>query len=339
MTKSFQKSTVFRNLFEGVILAIVISVANVSFAQSREWVKVESGTLAWLKAIHFVDEKTGWIGGSAGTLLKTSDGGGSWQRHKSPTRDQIRDLYFFGKETGWMLCERSIFGKSGFPPTYILKTEDSGESWKIIDIEAGRERMLRFVAGSDRKLKYVIGEMGTMLSKSPDREFFTRSTLATKAILSDGHMFGPDRGVIVGGAGTILSTDDGGITWRDAVYPNEEDSGKFNSVHFADNRSGWIAGNDGIILHTSNAGKSWKRQVSGTTNNLQDIHFMDAENGIAVGENGTILTTVDGGQTWTKELRTPTHNLERISFLGTRRFVTGFGGALLSKELSKGFRL
>lgn len=63
---------------------------------------------------------------------------------------------------------------------------------------------------------------------------------------------------------------------------------------------GWIAGWNGVILHSSDGGKTWVRQETGVLQGLDCIFFTDAKNGWAVGWAGTILSTGDGGKTWQK---------------------------------------
>ena len=61
---------------------------------------------------------------------------------------------------------------------------------------------------------------------------------------------------------------------------------------------GWIAGYDGVILHSSDGGKTWKKQNAGVALSLEALFFLDAQNGWAVGWAGTVLRTVDGGNKW-----------------------------------------
>ena len=79
-----------------------------------------------------------------------------------------------------------------------------------------------------------------------------------------------------------------------------------NAVCFTDSVTGWIAGDSGVILHTSDGGISWQIQQSGTQNDIVEIFFLDENRGWASSYNfselpyGTlILKTTDGGNTWT----------------------------------------
>lgn len=43
----------------------------------------------------------------------------------------------------------------------------------------------------------------------------------------------------------------------------------------------------------------WVKQVSNTTETLNNTHFVNNSIGFAVGNNGTIIKTTDGGTNWT----------------------------------------
>ncbi len=66
-------------------------------------------------------------------------------------------------------------------------------------------------------------------------------------------------------------------------------------VAFADAARGWIAGSGGTILSTSDGGKSWSLQASGTNVDLQSVFALDARTAWVVGANGTVLATATGG--------------------------------------------
>lgn len=62
----------------------------------------------------------------------------------------------------------------------------------------------------------------------------------------------------------------------------------------------WVAGSDGKILHTDQAGAAWNwtPQKSGVEANLQAVAAWDKQRAVAVGNNGLALVTADGGAHW-----------------------------------------
>jgi photosystem II stability/assembly factor-like uncharacterized protein len=107
------------------------------------------------------------------------------------------------------------------------------------------------------------------------------------------------------GAGQTMSFD---LLWTAVLGAGPEwiqqTSGttvNLQAVDFADDQHGWVVGNSGTILHSSDGGSTWSPQESGTTVTLWDVDFVDTNRGWVVGNSGTILTTTDGGATWTQQ--------------------------------------
>lgn len=73
------------------------------------------------------------------------------------------------------------------------------------------------------------------------------------------------------------------------------------SVHFVDQNTGWISGEDGFIAKSSDGGETWADLMSGVTQNLYTLFFFNATTGWAAGykdDVAIIIKTVDGGETW-----------------------------------------
>ncbi len=98
----------------------------------------------------------------------------------------------------------------------------------------------------------------------------------------------------VGDERTAIYKEAGSTQWKSLSLDIPENY-NLNGVFFTDSLTGWIVGDEGTILHTTN-GTDWNSQ-SGSTHNLRDIFFVDSENGWVVGDY-KILHTSDGGQTW-----------------------------------------
>ncbi|MCC2632248.1 MAG: glycosyl hydrolase, repeat protein [Ramlibacter sp.] len=129
--------------------------------------------------------------------------------------------------------------------------------------------------------------------------------------------------VAVGERGHVLRSDDGGERWTQVGVPT---SVTLTAVGFADARSGWACGHGGVLLHTADGGRSWRKQLDGRAllAGLQarrggsaaldqqlarwreegpdkpflDLHVYGAEHVIAVGAYGLAVETRDGGRNW-----------------------------------------
>jgi photosystem II stability/assembly factor-like uncharacterized protein len=294
------------------------------------WTRQDSGTLAWLTSVYFVDQNRGWIGGSRGAFLATGDGGRTWQQARPFTEDNIRDIYFTDEKNGYLLCERNVYSSGTLPLSYLLKTEDGGASWERIEFTEGKERIARifFALGG---YGFAVGESGTLLAMQGDKKTWKKTTLPARFLMLDGNFSDALNGLIVGGNATILFTEDAGMSWHPATVAGETKP-RLNSVFFINQKHGWAAGNQGKIYATINGGKYWREQNSTVTKSLTDIFFLNTAEGYAVGDEGTILHTTTAGNVWKEQESIVTHKLERIFFIGHKGFAVGFGGTILSYD-------
>lgn len=91
--------------------------------------------------------------------------------------------------------------------------------------------------------------------------------------------------------------------------PLSQGNGLFG-LSFTDANNGTAVGLSGSIVRTTDGGRHWINQSSGTSNWLYGVSFVDGSNGTVVGANGTILRTTDGGNSWDGKARPvgqPTH--------------------------------
>jgi photosystem II stability/assembly factor-like uncharacterized protein len=139
-------------------------------------------------------------------------------------------------------------------------------------------------------------------------------------------------GLVVGDGGTILATDDGAKTWQQRLNDKKE---HFTTEHLLDIQAigdqVWISGFTGTMLHSSDFGRTWEKQKTGTTMALQGIFFLDANRGWAVGWSGTILRTADGGKNWEDiDAKAATWSLNAVYFRNEKEgWASGFSGELL----------
>ena len=97
-----------------------------------------------------------------------------------------------------------------------------------------------------------------------------------------------------------------------------------------DPETAWLVGLNGVIMHTSDGGATWRRQESGITWDLKGVTFTDPMTGWAVG-NWSIVRTLDGGNTWepTTMLDPPVW-LTAVSFADARNgWAVGAQGVIL----------
>lgn len=122
---------------------------------------------------------------------------------------------------------------------------------------------------------------------------------------------------------------------------NSPTSKYLTDISFVNSNTGWIAGDSGTIIRTTNGGTNWTIQNSGTFNNIEDIFFLNERLGWAVTYNifpvapdflGTLmLRTTDGGNTWLNSMYPDTNlYLSCIFFVDS---LKGFMGGVNSTIL------
>ncbi len=87
--------------------------------------------------------------------------------------------------------------------------------------------------------------------------------------------------------------------------------------------TGFVVGDTGTILKSTDAGATWSPLTSGTSTTLHGIYFLDPNAGVAVGDNGTILRTTDGGSGWQSIASGVKDSLRSVSFNGTNGICGG----------------
>jgi len=116
------------------------------------------------------------------------------------------------------------------------------------------------------------------------------------------------------------------ISAKEFITINSGVSGNLNSITFKDSNVGFIAGDGGIILSTSNRGKTWSSQESNVLGNLNSIYSGSIVWGLAVGAN--CQKTLFNGNVWTqtKLKLLCNNNVNGVDFIKETGIAVGDGG-------------
>lgn len=81
-----------------MLLCVALLGSRTALAQ---WKILDINAKINMRAVHTVSPNTCWIGGSDGTVLKTTNAGKTWNTFKIATADSLdfRDIYAFDKQT------------------------------------------------------------------------------------------------------------------------------------------------------------------------------------------------------------------------------------------------
>jgi photosystem II stability/assembly factor-like uncharacterized protein len=160
-------------------------------------------------------------------------------------------------------------------------------------------------------------------------------------------MIDSQKGRSAGAFGTILRTTNGGqswqilsIDWQKSLQELFRARGYADphlyDISFLDKDNGWIVGENGVLLKTTDGGKTWALKRGGLLPALFSINFRNRSEGYIVGQSGLFLQTSDGGKTWAKQDVGEWENLHRIRIEGDLGIVVcDLGKVLLSKDGGK----
>jgi photosystem II stability/assembly factor-like uncharacterized protein len=259
---------------------------------------------------------------------------GSWQVQEKMLTGHD-DLFAID---GWRDGNQAAVGRFGM----ILLTRDGGKTWQ--EQASGTSRALSAISFADRQHGFIAGSAGTILTTSDGGVTWRAQPSGTREHLLGVYASSPTAAHVVGAFGTLLSTSDGGATWRkqelswDRLIPLiTKDSGilepNLNAVYFVNPETGWIVGEFGLVLKTSDGGRTWSSQTYGSDRpQLFAVMFRDKLTGWSVGQQGTVLKTTDGGRNWLAVDIGTRRNLYGISLEDERGLIVGEGIVMASQD-------
>ncbi|GAB2769016.1 hypothetical protein GCM10027275_09600 [Rhabdobacter roseus] len=86
-----------------------------------------------------------------------------------------------------------------------------------------------------------------------------------------------------------------------------------NDLQFVGGTSGWIVGDHGTLLKTTN-GSTWDTIPTGRTEHLYAVHFVNTQIGWMGGASGLLLKSTNGGTSWSPQSLPVTGSVQKIQF-------------------------
>jgi serine/threonine-protein kinase len=290
---------------------------NPNYSEKTNWETFIINPELNLNSIMLTDNLNGFIVGSKGLILKTTDGGQNWIEVKN---DYASDLHFITSKDG----NNFAVGNDGI----VLVNNINSKSWEKINTDISEALFnINFI---NSNTGFICGSNGTIL-KTLDGGF-TWQKIKTAVQQNLFRIAFPDDKTIfaVGWAGTIIKSNDQGLTWE-KMKTNY--STYLKDILFVNQFLGFIVGGDGLLLRTQDGGNSWARIDLGTTSGLFRVFFENNEDGMILSNRGEVFTSSDAGKTWTKNNIGKPVVLNDIQKSGTGKYIViGNNGAIFKSK-------
>jgi photosystem II stability/assembly factor-like uncharacterized protein len=260
-----------------------------------------------------------------GRIFRSTDGGAAWiAAHQTPDTENVAGFQSFpvaraGDDALVIRAGNFIFrsaGGAGFE-----KTESA--SIRVLDIHF-LDPLVGVAVGAEGTIQRTVdgGKTWRVVESG------TKRKLEGVAFVDDKH------GIAVGWEGTgprMVRTEDGGLTWQAQPCELRGNEG-FADVAMLPSQIGMAVGGSGVVIKTTDGGRSWTQLKHGlTTDLLRAVTLLDANTAVVVGARGVILHTRDGGATWTRRKSGTPLELRGVAFAeASRGLIVGEAGTMLS---------
>lgn len=270
----------------------------------------------------FINENVGFLATSGTGVMRTTNGGASWDFTLIGDYDYLYGIYALNQNSIIAISESGgIWNSSNGGVTFTNLQTFSNEYFQYSTISF-----------ADDEVGYISGDDGFLMRTANKGLTWDLVTLPVVTSYKRVKFFDAQLGWLVGSGGKAMKTVDGGLTWTD------RSTGSFYGlidIFIGDPTHLWSVATIGRI-YKSTDGNSWVEVTTPTTQNLNKVAFYDLLNGMAVGYNGVILKTTDGGDNWTLLSSGVTSIINTIIYLSSDTLIAGTVNGKILRTVNNG---
>jgi photosystem II stability/assembly factor-like uncharacterized protein len=296
------------------IFGLLVCIMAFQSMYSQDWRQLNSGVDTWLTDVVFLSEDTGWVIGTEGTLIHTTNGGELWEAAPYQLRSGASDAHFtsicFISSDIGIIAGSYQDTDTEEERTLLLRTSDQGKTWlQSPDDITGWINDLSF---STPEHGYACGIIlrppgmndGAFLARTTDRGITWSYDFGITHFFS--RMRFRDSGIGFGFYSTepyswVSKTTDDGKSWGDFSYgPDVQGSvyGHYDLEYLGS--ATWLFITSLGIMRSTDDGESWIKVDSSRL--VRECSLFDNRVGYGVdrdSENPHLISkTTDSGITW-----------------------------------------
>lgn len=265
---------------------------------------------------HFLNENLGIIGSSEGTVLKTTNGGASFERIQLGP-----DEYFFAAQ---MITQQAMV--VGSSSGKVFGSNDQGENWSLLGQNLGQ---ITDIHAFNLQSAVMTTESGKIYKTTNGGNQWDEVYTGNPDLLIGLDFVDAQNGWACGWFGRILHTEDDGAHWTSLRHDGYH---QFEDIHFTSDTEGWVVSSNytDTAWYSTNGGVDWQPSILPYKIYWNKISFTSPDTGwIAGGSSGfgIILRTNNRGQTWTVDHQAPEAFFGLYAIPGKETvWATGLGG-------------
>jgi len=239
-------------------------------SDGEHWQQITVPTRATLTGVYFHDKLNGWVVGHDAVVLRTTDGGKTWEKvyYDPEGQTPLFDIWFRDEKYGIAVGAYGLY----------LVSEDGGASWDISEMNVSIEK------SED--------DPDEEANKAEDYDDFLDSYdlhLNSIVLADNGKLY------IAAEAGKVYRSDDTGDSW---VPLAPDYIGSFFGVLPVTGDTVLVFGLRGHMFRSEDAGKTWQEIETPTQEMLTNGFVVSGDEIYITGLGGTMLRSNDGGRSF-----------------------------------------
>jgi photosystem II stability/assembly factor-like uncharacterized protein len=306
-----------------LVVVLALAATSLAFAPAGKtdfsWQLTPTGSTARLRGLSVVSASVVWASGSQGTVLRTVNGGSSWQNVGPPgTADlQFRDIEAFDADNAVILS----IGPG--PDSRVYVTSDGGQNWTLAFVNQDPNAFYDCMAFFDRHRGLALsdpvqGRFRILATSDGGRSWGVLDTEMPPALPGEFAFAASGQCITTAGGrdaffGTggdvvarVFRSGDRGLTWQVSTTPiRSGPSAGIFALAFRDPQHGLAAGGDFLlptaspdaVALTADGGSTWNLVADAPDEYRSGARWVNGRVAIIVGPSGSDASA-DAGRSW-----------------------------------------